>query len=230
MAKKEGNIKNIAVILGAGAGIRFGERTPKQFLEVNHKMMIEHTIEVFQTHPKIDEIMVALPENYLHLSDHLSKYSKITAFVKGGSERYHSTLHVLKTLEKREEVNLFFHDAVRPFVSHQIINNVIQALEKHKAVVVATPSTYTILEINENETITRIPARETIYHAQTPQAFRLSIIQKAFALALQDAHFCPTDDSSVVFHYLPDEHIFIVRGEETNRKITFEGDVGLFNH
>jgi len=222
-------MKNIAIILSAGSGTRFGEKIPKQFLTVNGKMIIEHTIEIFQTHPKIDEIMVAPPESYLHLSDYLSKYSKITTFVRGGSERYHSTLAVLKSLEGHEEANLLFHDAVRPFVSQQIISDVLQSLGKYTAVVVAVPSTDTILEVSEKEIITNIPARKSIYRAQTPQAFRLSIIQKAFALALQDAHFLPTDDSSVLFRYLPDEKIFIVHGEEKNRKITFEEDLALFN-
>ena len=221
-------MKNMAIILGGGAGKRFGEQTPKQFLTVNDKMIIEHTLEVFQTHPKIDEIIVALPENYLHLSVRLARYSKITAFVKGGSERYHSTLHVLKFMENHPEANLLFHDAVRPFVSHKIISDVIQALETHKAVVVATPATDTILEVNENKIITDIPAREKIYHAQTPQAFRFSLIQKAFQSALEDAHFLPTDDGSVVFRYLPDEKVFIIHGEEKNRKITFKEDFALF--
>jgi len=222
-------MKNIAIILAAGAGTRFGEKIPKQFLMIKHKMMIEYTIEAFQSHPEIDEIIVALPGNYLHLSEHLSKYSKITTFVRGGSERYHSTLSVLKSLEEHEEANLLFHDAVRPFVSQKIISDVIQALEKHKAVAVAVPSTDTILEISDKKMITAIPARERVYHAQTPQAFRLSIIQKAFALALKDEHFLPTDDNSVVFRYHPNENIFIVRGEEKNRKITFEEDIAWFN-
>jgi 2-C-methyl-D-erythritol 4-phosphate cytidylyltransferase len=225
--KKYKPMKNIAIILGGGAGKRFGEKIPKQFLMINHKMIIEHTIETFQTHPEIDEMIVALPENYLHLSDRLSIYTKITTFIKGGSERYHSTLHTLKVLENHEEANLLFHDAVRPFVSHTIISEVIQALQNHKAVVVAAPATDTILEVNENKIITDIPDRKKIYHAQTPQAFRLSLIQKAFQMAQEDCHFLPTDDGSVVFRYLPDENIVIIHGEEKNRKITFKEDLAL---
>ncbi len=222
-------MKNIVIILAAGIGKRFGEKIPKQFFTVNGKMIIEYTLDAFQSNPEIDEIMVALPETCFYVADALRKYDKITAFVKGGAERYHSTLAVLESLKGRGECNLLFHDAVRPFVSQQIIHDVLDALKKHNAVVVATPAIDTIIEVDSEKIVTGIPQREYVYHAQTPQAFKYSTIQKAFDLALQESAFMPTDDGSVVFRYLPNEKIYIVQGERENHKITFEKDIILFN-
>jgi len=121
---------------------------------------------------------------------------------------------------------MIFHDAVRPLVSEQIIQNVIKALKDYSAINVAIPATDTILEVSDNKQfIKQIPNRNFLYQAQTPQAFKWSVIKKAYELGLKSDNFMVTDDCGVVKKYLPGETIFIVEGSQTNIKITYPSDI-----
>lgn len=224
-------MKNIAVLLAAGSGSRFGGNTPKQFLNVKGKLLIEYAMEAFQRHPMIDEIVVVTNELFIPKMEKLiteKKYDKFSQVLQGGAERYLSTLAAITAFKDEPEANLIFHDAARPFISEAIISATIESLKKHEAVVVAIPATDTILKIGEESSIVGIPEREELYNAQTPQAFRLSVIEEAFEKALQDPNFKATDDGSVVFRYLPKQKVKIVKGEHRNIKITFEEDLRLF--
>ena len=225
-------MRNIAIILAAGSGSRFGSELPKQFVKIGEKMLLEYALETFQNHPQIDEIIIVVQQQYQSLITDLQQnnvYSKLTTILEGGAERYHSTLSVIRHFaQMNEECNLIFHDAVRPFVSVDTISEVVQTLESYSAVVVAVPTVDTMLTVS-NGVISQIPNRSMLWHAQTPQAFRKSTIQQAFELALQDPNFKVTDDGSVVFRYLPEEKIRIVRGEEKNRKITVHDDLILLS-
>jgi 2-C-methyl-D-erythritol 4-phosphate cytidylyltransferase len=75
--------------------------------------------------------------------------------------------------------------------------------------------------------LSHCPPRETLFRAQTPQCFRLSVIAKAHKLAAADPAFTPTDDCGVVLRYLPDVPVHIVRGSESNIKVTYPGDLAI---
>jgi len=130
-------------------------------------------------------------------------------------------------------INLLIHDAARPFVSEKIITRTVEALKNHSAVSVAIPATDTIYLCNNENKIESSPKREHVYHAQTPQAARLSIFREAFELASlrasplakNDNQHIATDDANVILNYLPNEKIHIVLGDVTNRKITFQSDL-----
>ena len=221
-------MKNIAIILAAGSGSRFASGMPKQFLPLGDKMLIEHSLCIFQQHPDIDEIRVAVQEEYLPLMTTLKDtglYPKLSQIVIGGKERYESTLAVINSFSKETEANLLLHDAARPFITTEIVTEVVSALQQVKAVVVAIPVTDTMLEVSDEGSICRIPDRSRLWHAQTPQAFRLSVIRQAFQLAMQDVSFKTTDDSGVLFRYLPQEPILIVKGNIANKKITYQEDM-----
>ena len=150
--------------------------------------------------------------------------------VEGGSERYLSTLNAVAAyLDFPDDTNLIFHDAARPWVSQEVIDRVVKALEKHEAVGVGIPSTDTVWEVRQelsgDSFIARIPERRQMWRAQTPQAFRLWVIRDAYQRALQDPTFTATDDCGVVRKYLPEMKIHVVEGEERNRKITFPEDM-----
>ena len=131
-------------------------------------------------------------------------------------------------------INLLLHDAARPFVSQEIIARVCEALEEHEAVTVAIPSTDTVYEMVDGK-VAHIPQRSTIMRAQTPQAFRLELIAAAYAKALgvdsltaeacAEAHLPATDDCGIVHEHMPNTPIYIVEGEEQNKKITFKEDI-----
>ncbi|MCL2416304.1 MAG: 2-C-methyl-D-erythritol 4-phosphate cytidylyltransferase [Bacteroidales bacterium] len=159
------------------------------------------------------------------------------------------------------DCNLLIHDAARPFISENIITRTIEALKNHSAVSVAIPATDTIYTVipakagipqNEgnselqgdsrfrgNDTLPIIvssPKRENVYHAQTPQAARLSVFKQAYDLgvstSLNDQSQSrwlsgveATDDATVILNYLPNEKIHIVLGDVSNRKITFQSDL-----
>ena len=208
-----------------------GASTPKQFLKVAGKMVIEHTVEVFEHHQHIDEIAIVVHPDYYSLIEEIvlrNHWKKVKKILKGGDERYLSSLSAIKAYEQLPSVNLIFHDAVRPLVSHRIIDDVIEALNNHNAVDVVVPATDTIVEVDEKGNfITHIPNRRMLRRGQTPQAFRLETIKKAYDIALSDPDFKSTDDCGAVVKYLPDEPIFVVEGEESNMKLTYKEDIFL---
>lgn len=230
---KTRNPKNIAVILAGGTGSRMGASTPKQFLKVAGKTVIEHTIDVFERHEGIDEIAVVVHPSYIDTIEDIvlrNGWKKVKKILKGGDERYHSSLSAINAYDDMPEANLIFHDAVRPLVNHRIIDDVIGALERYEAVDVAVAATDTIIEVDrKGERITHIPDRSLLRRGQTPQAFRLSTIKKAYEFALADPNFKSTDDCGTVVKYLPDVPVFVVEGEESNMKLTYKEDVFLLD-
>ena len=225
-------MKNIAVILAGGSGHRLGTDTPKQFLKVAGKKVIEHTLDVFQNHPQIDEIAVVSHPNHVSEVEALlikNHYSKLRKILQGGEERYLSSWAAIKAYDQDEDVNLIFHDAVRPLVNDRIISDCISALQNYNAVDVAIKTTDTIVQANEMNCISGIPIREYLRNGQTPQAFKLSTIKQAYTLALQDPEFKTTDDCGVVYKYLPDEPVYIVEGEQFNMKLTYKEDLFLLD-
>lgn len=224
---------NIAVILAGGVGSRMGYNTPKQFFKVAGKTVIEHTIDAFETAIQIDEIAIVINEAFIGQLEEIvlkNSWKKVKKILRGGSERYMSSLSAIQAYEQYDDCNLIFHDAVRPLVNHRIIEDVIKALEKYNAVDVAVPATDTIIEVNETgELISKIPNRKLLRRGQTPQGFKLSVIRKAYEKALQDSNFISSDDCGTVIKYLPNEPIYVVEGEESNMKLTYKEDTFLLD-
>ncbi|RUT80091.1 IspD/TarI family cytidylyltransferase [Ancylomarina longa] len=221
-------MKNVAVLLAGGSGKRMGGNLPKQFLLIGEKPIIQHSMEAFELHSQIEEICVVIPTDYIAEIDAIvRKYSfkKIKHILAGGKERSDSSLAAIHAYANDTDVNLIFHDAVRPFISEKIISDVIAEVQQGKSVAVAIPTTDTILKVTAENCIESVPVRSSLRRAQTPQAFPYSVIKKAYDLALKDIHFEATDDCGVVLKYLPKEKIYIVEGDESNIKITFEGDL-----
>lgn len=222
--------RNIAIILAGGVGSRLGMTTPKQFFKVAGKMVVEHTVDVFERNPRIDEI--AIVSNPMLISDFenivlRNKWRKVKKILKGGKERYDSSLSAIRAYDS-EDANLIFHDAVRPLVSQRIVNDVIDALKSHRAIDVAIPSADTIIEVDQNDYITAIPDRSRLRRGQTPQAFDRQLIADAYEKALKDPDFRTTDDCGVVRKYT-DEPVYVVRGEESNMKLTYREDTYMLD-
>ncbi len=222
--------RNIAIILAGGVGSRLGMSTPKQFFKVAGKMVVEHTVDVFERNPHIDEI--AIVSNPILINDFenivlRNKWHKVKKILKGGKERYDSSLSAIRAYDK-EDVNLIFHDAVRPLVSQRIVNDVIKALKEHRAIDVAIPSADTIIEVDGDDYITSIPDRSRLRRGQTPQAFDRQLIADAYERALKDPQFRTTDDCGVVRRYT-DEPVYVVRGEESNMKLTYREDTYMLD-
>ncbi|WP_333811709.1 SDR family oxidoreductase, partial [Timonella senegalensis] len=117
------------------------------------------------------------------------------------------------------------HDAVRPLLEDRIIKSCVDALETYAAVDVVIPSSDTIVEVDDDGIIRSIPNRATLRRGQTPQAFKLSVLREAYALAESDPGFAATDDCGVVLKYLPHVPIKTVEGAEHNIKVTHPVDL-----
>ena len=232
---------NIAVILAGGTGSRMGGSLPKQFLDLDGRPVIVNSIEAFDSHPAIDEVAVVIHPDWRGRMEEIvaqGHWQKVKKIIDGGSERYMSSLNaIMAYIDEPDDTNLLLHDAARPFLSADIIDRVVSALERHDAVGVAVPSTDTVWEVHpdfivEQTTeisrfVARIPERKLMWRAQTPQAFRLPLIRDAYQRALQDPRFQATDDCGVVRKYMPGTKITVVEGNERNRKITFPEDLQI---
>lgn len=225
-------LRNVGVILAGGTGTRVGLSIPKQLIKIAGKTIIEHTIAAFQASSVIDEIIILMAPGHLDPVRAIVQngdYTKVSQIVEGGETRNESTSRALEALGS-DEVNVLFHDAVRPLVSQTIISDVVAALGTHQAVDTAIASADTIVQVRPEpvdgaEVIEDVLQRHLLRRGQTPQAFRLSVIRRAYELAWQDPDFTATDDCTVVLRYLPDVPIAVVRGHERNMKVTEPIDV-----
>ena len=242
-------MKHIAIILAGGMGSRVGGETPKQLLPLaDGRSILEHSVDAFEQAECIDEIAVVMHPEWMDEAKQLcerNNWSKVQKIIPGGSERWESSWHaILAYMEyegerlkvKGERISLWFHDAARPFVSQRILTDVAEALEKHEAVTVAVPVTDTLYKIkNEklkiknsielNSVVESVPSRSEYMRAQTPQAFHMEVVQSAYMKAVAEGDSLATDDAGIVRKYEPRHPIYIVPGEEANRKITYVEDL-----
>lgn len=236
-------MKNVAVILAGGIGARVGGNTPKQLLPLaDGRSVLEHAVSAFELSPCIHEVCIVMHPDYIAYVEQMllaNAWQKVRHIIPGGKERWESSVNAIRAytpyaLHATPDTNLLLHDAARPFVSQQIIARVCEALMEHEAVTVAIPSTDTVYEMADNQ-VARIPQRSTIMRAQTPQAFRLELIAAAYTKALgadisdmqacAACHLPATDDCGIVHEHMPEVPIYIVEGEEQNKKITFKEDI-----
>ena len=226
-------MRNIAVILAGGIGSRVGGETPKQLLPLaDGRSILEHSIDAFEASLSIDEIAVVMHPDHISSLQKLCRsnsWQKLTKIIPGGAERWESSYNAIKVCTESanldEPLSLLLHDAARPFVSQRIIADVCQALETHEAVTVAVPVTDTIYEVWNNE-VQEVKNRRDFMRAQTPQAFHLHLIAEAFEDAIKKGYITSvTDDVAVLKAFNPSIPVFIVPGEESNKKITYPEDI-----
>jgi 2-C-methyl-D-erythritol 4-phosphate cytidylyltransferase len=229
-------IKNIAVILAAGAGERSGFSTPKQLMKLAGRPVIEHSIKTFQENSQIDEIVIVTNKQCREIIDSLvmvGRFDKCKSVIYGGLERHQSSLaaiHATAHYTSDYDVRLLFHDAVRPMLSDKIINDVISALAAFNAVDVVVNATDTIVVADPvTNTISSIPDRSILRSGQTPQGFSHETIARAYEAALADPMFVATDDCGVVLKYLPGEKIYLVSGDSSNIKLTYKEDLHVLD-
>ncbi|SJN45568.1 2-C-methyl-D-erythritol 4-phosphate cytidylyltransferase [Microbacterium esteraromaticum] len=220
----------MAVILAGGIGVRVGLGIPKQLIKIAGKAIVEHTLEVMNASGVIDEIIIVMNAGAIDQLTSLQndeRFPKLTRIIPGGETRNDSTQAALAALDDDPNTKVLFHDAVRPFVNERILDECVEALDHYEAVDTAIPSADTIIQVDSASHITAIPNRSVLRRGQTPQAFRLGTIRRAYALANEDKTFHATDDCGVVFTYLPDTPIFVVDGTPENMKVTEPIDVHI---
>ena len=224
-------MKNIAIILAGGIGSRVGGQTPKQLLPLEDgRSILEHSVEAFEAAECIDEIALVMHPDWIAEAQRMclqNAWQKVQQIIPGGSERWESSWMAIQAFRSQSsEVSLWLHDAARPFVSQRILKDVAEALKEHKAVTVAVPVTDTLYKVESGKRkVESIPMRSEYMRAQTPQAFHLETIKTAFERALKSGDIIATDDAGIVQKYMPEESIYIVMGEEANKKITYKEEL-----
>jgi 2-C-methyl-D-erythritol 4-phosphate cytidylyltransferase len=218
----------VAVVLGGGAGTRFGAVRPKQLLTLAGKTLVEHCVTAFASAPGIDEVLLVMGPGFTDEAARLVS-GQVSAVIEGGVSRADSVRNALAYLSARyapDGTGVLFHDAARPLVDQRVIADCVAALREHDAIGTAVPSADTIV-VARDGVMSHVPPRETLLRCQTPQCFRLSVIIRAHELAAQDPAFVPTDDCGVVLRYLPDVPVHVVLGSERNLKVTYPSDLAI---
>ena len=213
------------LILASGAGSRTGLDMPKQFFKIKNKTILEYAVETFERHTDILSIViVSNPEYFTETKNIVSKYKKIIKIVKGGETRQKSSYNGLKSIEKMNFDNVLIHDAARPFADADTITGCIDALKRCQAAAPAVDCSDTILQVNKDGVIDKIPDRQLLRRCQTPQAFNYNLILKAHELAAAEKYFSASDDCSLILRYnLAPVHT--VQGNPNNIKITYMNDI-----
>lgn len=220
-------MKTIAIIPSGGVGTRTNTVIPKQYLQFNGKELIAYTLEVFQSSPIIDEIVVSAQPSYFPLLQSIKEKFGITKLlnpVAGGAERQNSVYNALQSLDCNDDDIVLVHDAVRPLLPQNVLTNVIEKTKEFGAAVVAIPAKDTLLK-GEN-TVDNYVSRNNIFYVQTPQCFFYHVLLKAMRKA-EEENFVGTDESMLV-HRLEYE-VKIVNGSSLNFKITTEDDLKIFS-
>ncbi|MEJ7778774.1 MAG: 2-C-methyl-D-erythritol 4-phosphate cytidylyltransferase [Daejeonella sp.] len=218
-------IKYYAIIVGGGSGSRMQSDVPKQFLLLNGRPVLMHTIEAFYSSQLNPEIIVVLNVDYHSFWENQCREHNFEIphqLVKGGPQRFHSVKNALIYIAGSSIVAI--HDAVRPLVSHKLIDSAFRQAEGLGNAVAAVKSSDSIRQGNLRDSV--IMDRENIYLVQTPQAFKSEILLKAYR---QDYRNEFTDDASVAER--SGVQIMLIEGDRSNLKITFPGDLlvaGMF--
>lgn len=206
-----------AIIAAAGLGQRFGGKQPKQLLQIGGRPMLERSVSAFLDHPDVHEVIVALPQALVDdLPPYLHGVAKPMRIVAGGARRQDSVANAFRAADASSGV-FVIHDAARPFASADLIARTIAAAVESGAAVAAVQARDTVKQTRQTW-VEHTLSRETIYLAQTPQAFRREVLRDALALTA-DA----TDEAALAEQ--AGHRVRIVEGEATNIKITTPDDL-----
>lgn len=235
------HMKVIAIIPAAGLGTRMAstsirDKKPtasKQFLELNGTPVLVHTIRSFATNSEVAEIFIALRKSEIEpFRARLEReapeiFKRNPVLLEGGENRQQSVANALAAVSAAPDDIVLVHDAVRPFVSREIIQHVIAAAKNYGAAIAAVPAVDTVKQVErtaEGAVIKSTIPREKIVMAQTPQGFRYEILKKAFEEATADG-FVGTDEASLVER--SGRTVAVVMGSHRNMKITTPADLEL---
>ena len=216
-----------AVIPAAGAGRRMGSDRPKQYLNLSGRQIIEHTLDIFCRHPRIDGLVVALsPEDEYWASVQIEADKPIYR-AEGGSERCQSVLNALHFLaEKTSDSDwVLVHDAARPCLTHGDLDRLIEeAASSEDGGLLAMPCRDTMKLADREQRVSKTVDRSSLWHALTPQMFPLGVLISALERA-RDEGAAVTDDAMAMERL--GYHPRLVVGSAENIKVTRPEDLEL---
>ena len=216
------------------SGVKGKKAAPsKQFTELGGTPVLIHTLGKFASCLEVSEIYVALRKTEIASFRKLLEkdapdiLEKKVTFVEGGEHRQHSVANALAAVSVSPDDIILVHDAVRPFVTQEIIHSVIVAAQKYGAAIAGLPAVDTVKQVErtaEGAVIIATLPRERVVLAQTPQGFRYNVLKKAFDEATADG-FSGTDEASLVER--SGHQVAVVMGSPRNIKITTPADLEL---
>lgn len=215
----------VALVPAAGRGLRMGGPVPKQFLSLGGQPLVVHSLRALQASPVVREIILAVPQaEREYCLTHIvtpHRFTKVTKIVSGGHERQDSVRHALAAVEPDSDIVLV-HDAVRPFLTGRMIEDVVRAAVAAGAAIVALPMRDTVKQVGAGRVIERTVDRRPLWLAQTPQAFRRDWLEEAHRKAhLEGVH--ATDDAYLL-EWLG-YPVLVVEGSGENIKVTRPEDM-----
>lgn len=213
-------VKRSMIVVAGGSGTRMGSELPKQFMELNGKPILMHTLDSMFAFDPAMQLILVLPETQLNYWNELCKsqqWSTPHECAKGGNTRFQS---VSNGLELAKGMHIGIHDGVRPFASHHTMRNCFAAAEQHGAAVPVVPIVQSLRKIVDgtNEAVNRDEYRAV----QTPQCFNAEVLRDSFAKATKNDY---SDDASVV--EACGNKIMLIDGDSENIKITTPFDLVL---
>jgi 2-C-methyl-D-erythritol 4-phosphate cytidylyltransferase len=235
-------MKVLVIIPAAGLGTRMASASSargkkpiatKQFSELGGTPILIHTLRKFATDPEVSEIYIVLRANEIEgFRDRLETEAKDILrkkvhLVEGGEHRQQSVANAIGSVSAAADDIVLVHDAVRPFVTEEIIHDVIRAAQKYGAAIAGLPAVDTVKQVertSDGALITATLPRERVVMAQTPQGFRYDVLKKAFDEATADG-FLGTDEASLVER--SGHAVAVVMGSPRNIKITAPADMEL---
>ena len=225
-----------AGILAGGIGSRMGNvPLPKQFLKLDSKPILIHTIEKFILINEFEKIIIATPQKWLsHTKDILTKHNiqdDRVEVIEGGNDRNETIMNIIEHIEKLNKVTeedvIVTHDAVRPFLTHRIIKENIEYALEYGAVDTVIKAVDTIVTTENQETIDSIPYREKMYQGQTPQSFKIKLLKDSYKNLEESQKSLLTDACKIL---IEDKHnVRLVQGEVYNIKVTTPYDLKVAN-
>jgi len=218
-------MKTIAIIPAGGAGKRLKSHVAKQYLLLNRLPVLLHTLKVFQKSKVIDNIVLAVPQDDLGSirEDLIDKYglTKVTTILAGGKERQDSVRKSLLAINGKCDV-VVIHDGVRPFVTQDLIKQVVAAAKTEGAASAGVKAKDTIKETKKDNMVAATIPRQNLWLTQTPQAFKFALLKEAYKSAY-DEKFYGTDDASLIERI--GEKVKMIEGSYKNIKITTQEDI-----
>lgn len=220
--------KVTAIVLAAGQGKRMNSAVAKQFLMLIDKPIIYYSLKAFEE-SLVDEIILVTGDGQVDycLDEIVGKYhiTKVGKVVEGGNERYDSVYQALLHAGPTDYV--LIHDGARPFITTQLINGIIDDVKEWKACILGMPVKETIKIVDDQGFITTTPDRNTLWSAQTPQAFEYASILKAYEKFYheKDGSGITITDDAMVYEAYTKQPVRMLPGDYSNIKITTPEDL-----
>ena len=213
--------KIVALVVAAGSGSRAGDGIPKQFRMVDGMPMLRHSVMAFAGYQRIDAVFVVIAEGQLRDAQDALAGIEGVVFITGGETRRESVRNGLNRINSVKDVSaVLIHDAARPFLPSQVIDDLIGALANHAGAVPALPVTDSLARSHDGATLSVSESRDGLWRIQTPQAFHLNAICTAHDRwdAAQEA----TDDARMAM--AAGFNVALIPGDERLAKYTFPSD------